>query len=122
MNHGKLKLSVEVQQRNDDPIKISMLNNAIYYFIEMVFIMVVEEGYRLVAIHQGRLLADEVYQSAKGAKIAFLKFFSYKGWKEGVKPEWSHFYPPNSAWLGRKLNAANAPLVPREAIPTPKAG
>jgi hypothetical protein len=64
--------------------------------------MTVEGGYRLVVIHHGYLLTDETYKTPKGAKIAFLKFWNYKAWQEGVKPQWSHFYPPETKWLEKK--------------------
>jgi hypothetical protein len=79
--------------------KMSRLINSIYYFIEFVFIIVENEGYRLVSMHQGKLLTNQIYKTAKGARIAFLKFWNYRAWKEGVKPKWSVFYPPDAKWL-----------------------
>ena len=102
MRQSVPSLNVELRQENETPIKISRLINSIYYFIECVFIAVEEEGYRLVVIHQGNLLTDQTYKTAKGAKIAFLKFWSYRVWQEGVKPKWSHFYPPDPKWLEKK--------------------
>lgn len=101
---GKLsKLDVELGQKDEKPIQISLLVNSIYYFIESVFIMAVNKGYRLVAIHQGRLLTDEIYKTARGARIAFLKLYGNKAWRNGVKAEWSRFYPPEPEWFGEKL-------------------
>ncbi len=94
---NNLNLKVKLEQT-----KMSRLINSIYYFIEYVFIMTENEGYRLVAIHQGKLLTDETYKTAKGAKIAFLKFWKYRAWQQGVRPTWSHFYPPDSKWLKEK--------------------
>lgn len=74
--------------------RISLLTNGVYYFIETVFLLETVEGYRLIAIHGGKLLIDETYKTAKGARIAFLKFYGYKAWEEGVKPFWTPFYPP----------------------------
>lgn len=104
MKQAKPGLSVAQQQR-EEPIKVSMLINSIFYFLESVFIMTVEDGFRLVVIHHGYLLTDETYKTPKGAKIAFLKFWSYKAWEENVKPQWSHFYPPETKWLDKKFQA-----------------
>jgi len=89
-----------------DPIKVSLLINSVYFFIESVLILQTAEGYRLLAIHQGRLIADETYKTSKGAKIAFLKFFGYKAWDDGVKPQWTPFYPPEQPWLDEKYRIA----------------
>jgi len=103
MNQPELKLNVELGQETETPIRISLLINSIYYFIESVFIMAVKEGYRLVVIHQGRLLTDEMYKTAGGARVAFIKRYGNKAWRDGVKAEWSRFYPPESNWLGDKF-------------------
>jgi hypothetical protein len=92
-------LNVELCQDEETKTKISRLINSIYYFIEFVFIIAENEGYRLVVIHQGELLTNQIYKTAKGARIAFLKFWGYRAWKEGVKPKWSIFYPPDAKWL-----------------------
>lgn len=103
MKQPELKRNPELEQKAENPINISLLINSIYYYIESVFIMAVKEGYRLVVIHQGRLLTDEIYKTARGARIAFLKRFGDKAWRDGVKAEWSRFYPPESRWLGDKF-------------------
>ncbi|MCP4653733.1 MAG: hypothetical protein GY858_10195 [Candidatus Omnitrophica bacterium] len=96
-------LSVELRQENHSPVRISRLINSIYYFIENVFIASENESYRLVAVHHGNLLTNETYKTAKGARIAFFKFWSYRAWEEGVKPKWSRFYPPDPEWLEKQL-------------------
>ena len=103
MTQAAPSLNVELRQEEEIPIKISRLVNSIYYFIESVFIIAEKQGYRLVAIHQGNLLTDQTYKTAKGARIAFLKFWSYRVWRDGVKPKWSHFYPPDPKWLEKKF-------------------
>lgn len=85
-------------------IKISSLSNSMNYFINNVFIVKDSGNFRLLAIHNNKRLMDEKYDSAKGAKIAFLKLFWYRAWSEQVKPQWTHFYTPDEEWLGFKLN------------------
>ncbi len=104
MKQPEMQRNVELKQEAEGPINISLLINSIYYFIESVFIMVVKEGYRLVVIHHGRLLTDEIYKTARGARVAFLKRFGYKAWREGVKAEWSLFYAPESRWLDNRFS------------------
>jgi hypothetical protein len=82
---------------------ISVLINKIFYFIETVFIMIVENGYRLIVIHRGQVLTDEIYKTFEEAKRAFLSEYNHKAWKNGVKPNWSHFYPPDAKWLHKNL-------------------
>ena len=82
---------------------ISLLINSVYYFIECVFILSLCDGYRLVALHNGRVLTDASYESLKGARIAFTKLYSDKAWRRGTKAQWSHFYDPDLRWLEEKI-------------------
>ena len=86
-----LKRDIEEDQKNR---RISILINSIYFFIESVFILETGDGYRLIAIHRNKILANGFYRTVRGAKIAYLKFFAYKVWKEDVKPQWTPFYHP----------------------------
>ncbi len=83
-------------------IIITLLSNSVYYFLETVYIAKIAGQYRLIVLHDGELLTREEYDSVKGAKIAFLKLYSYKAWKAGVKPNWTHFYGPDfPGWLAK---------------------
>lgn len=90
---------------NKDEIKpsVSLLVNSIYYFIECVFILKYPAHFRLVALHRGHVLVDQNYRTFKGAKIAFTRMYRYKAWREGVDPEWSPFYSPESKWFDRRV-------------------
>jgi len=93
----QLRPDIRLNHEKEDGKKarrISLLINSIYFFIETVFILETADGYRLLAIHRNNVLRDETYKTARGAKIAYLKFFAYKAWEEGVKPQWTPFYPP----------------------------
>jgi len=79
--------------------KICILINSIFYFIGNVFIVTNEGNYRLVANQNGKLLIDRPYKTLGGAKIAFSRIFSHRGWRKGLKPEWSLFYEPDVKWL-----------------------
>ena len=83
---------------NETPM-ISMLINSVYYFIQCVFIMKTKNKYRLVVLHNGKVLYDSYYTTERGGKIAFGKLFKYKAWSEGINAEWSHFYDPDKDWL-----------------------
>ena len=93
----QLKLVTRLQREKGEEKKIrriSLLVNSVYFFIETVFILETPDGYRLIAIHNNKLLLDNTYKTPGGAKIAFVKFFAYKAWEEGVKTNWTAFYPP----------------------------
>jgi hypothetical protein len=83
---------------------ITSLLNAIYYFIEIVYILKLETGhYRLVAIHHGHVLTDLEYGTIRGAKIAFSKLYRHKPWQKGVRAEWTPFYKPEKKWIDRNI-------------------
>ena len=71
--------------------------------METVFIMTVEDGYRLIVIHRGAVFIDEIYKTFEDAKRAFFNSYYHRAWRNGVKPNWSHFYPPNAKWLTKQL-------------------
>jgi len=99
----------QVKGRKDgNPIEISLLVNSLYYFLEIVFIAVVKEGYRLVVIRESKLLTDEIYKTIKDARKAFLKRYSKYAWRDSVKPYWSLFYPPIKGWLNKNLSYKKA--------------
>ncbi len=91
-------------QKDREPIQISVLNNSIYYLLEIVFIAAVKEGYRLVVILNRKLLTDKIYKTSKGARIGFLRLYGEKAWRDDVKAEWSCFYPPDKGWVEKKLS------------------
>lgn len=88
----------------DNNRRISILINGIFFFLECVFIEEIRESgeYRLVVSHKGRILTDRHYDSTRGARIAFSRLYKNQVWREGVRPEWSHFYPPDNKWLSNK--------------------
>ena len=85
-------------------VKISYLINAVYWFIENVFIIQDENCCRLVSIHLNRLLFNKSYKNAKNARIAFTRLYKNKIWKKEIKPYWSPFYPPHPEWLKQKFS------------------
>lgn len=97
------KTLLKLRPMPGDRTKISTLCNAVYFFFQRVFIISDNDTYRLIAIHNGELLADESYKTAKGAKIAFLKLYWYRAWREGVKPQWTDFYIPDAKWLEERF-------------------
>jgi hypothetical protein len=65
--------------------------------------MTVKDGYRLIVIHRRKVLTDEIYKTLEEAKRAFLSQYNHKAWKNGIRPNWSHFYPPDTKWLQKNL-------------------
>ena len=86
---------------NKEPL-ISLLINSAYYFIDCVFILREEGLFRLIVLHNGVVLKDSYYRTAKGARVAFQKQFKRKAWTDAVKAEWSCFYPPELNFLCNK--------------------
>jgi hypothetical protein len=69
--------------------RLLLLKNSVYYFLECVYILYSKGSYRLVVLHNNRLLTYKNYNSLKGAKIAFQKIYKGKAWKAGVKAKWN---------------------------------
>jgi hypothetical protein len=88
------KKNVNPDNGNGKVLKVSHLQNSIYYFLQGVSIIQQDSGYRLLVLHQGRLLDDNTYKTVKGARIGFSKRYKYKLWDQGVEPKWSPFYTP----------------------------
>lgn len=88
---------------------IAVLQNAVYYFLQHVFIIIGDDDYRLVVLHNNRILTDSHYETLRGAKIAFYKRYNRKAWKMGVKANWSHTYNPDRDWLEAKHNILGKP-------------
>jgi len=119
------KQKSEVTMLEHEQKTVSVLINAIFYFLENVYIVKSPGplGYRLIAIHRGRVLADERYETARGARIAFARMFKHKSWKEDVHPQWTHFYDADNAWFTKKGRSAafesqspNLPHPPEDRI------
>jgi hypothetical protein len=63
------------------------------------------EKYRLVVLHHNnKLLYEAVYNTVRGARIAFSKLYHGKAWDEKVKATWTIFYRPDKPWLSKKLS------------------
>ncbi len=52
-----------------------------------------------MVLHDGKLLTDENYDSAGGAKVAFSRLYRHNAWEDNHPTEWSVFYQPSNQWL-----------------------
>lgn len=98
----------DLTARDKEPVKICVLINSIFYFFSCVFILRKNGKYKLVVMLNNRIVHERLYNSLRGAKIAFVKLFQYKAWYENVKAEWTHFYNPDQMWLDEKLQIAES--------------
>ena len=98
----KQKPTLHQELNTEEKPMISMLINSVYYFIQDVFILQEKNKYRLVALHDNKVLYNQYYTTLRGCKIAFQKLFKEKAWSEEIKAEWSHFYYPDRKWLIKK--------------------
>ena len=83
--------------------EITRLINSVEFFCEHVFIIKLDTGYRLVIHNKGQPLFSHIYNTLRGARISFGRYFSNIGWKEGIKVAWSHFYPVDQNWIISKI-------------------
>ncbi|MCK4764248.1 MAG: hypothetical protein KAW12_18765 [Candidatus Aminicenantes bacterium] len=74
--------------------KISILHNSYKYFIQHALVIQHGECYRLLVIHECKILADQYHKTCRDARIAFMRLFGQRRWKETVKPHWSPLYEP----------------------------
>jgi len=84
-------------------MEISMLLNAIHYFLDCAFIIPSHRQYRLLVFLSDNILLDQQYTSLKGAKIAFQKFYGHQACLEGIKARWDE-YIPESWWIKKKMD------------------
>lgn len=95
------RLRVPFDKRNQEA-EISMLLNAIHFFLDCVFIIHSHRQYRLLVFMSDNILLDQQYTSLKGAKIAFQKFYGHQTCLEGIKARWDE-YIPESWWIKKKM-------------------
>jgi hydroxymethylpyrimidine pyrophosphatase-like HAD family hydrolase len=99
MSGLQLLSDVEAKKRK----KITFMINSGRYLLNYVMVVFEDLGYRLVVNRSGDIITDKIYETLKGAKIAFLKFHHFLAHNEEVKPIWSHVYVPEEEWLREKL-------------------
>jgi hypothetical protein len=98
--HTGVKLHIE---RRYIPQIINLLNSA-HYLLTHAFIVIDKDlSAQLIVKCSGRPLTAEPYDTVKGAKIAFIKFFKIKAFNDGIKPIWSKPYRPDIKWLDEKM-------------------
>ena len=107
----KNSLEQGIVQTKQPKQKVSILINAIRYFLHNVVIIVSEKGFRLLVVLQNRIIFDKYYNSLKGARISFVKLFKVR---EQITEfplfennEWTNPYTPDEDWLRDLLNLAN---------------
>ena len=81
---------------------ISMLLNAIHYYLDCVMILHLGYQFRLLVFHRSSVLLDRQYTSLKGAKIAFHKIYRHQACIDSVKARWDE-YVPECSWIEKKM-------------------
>lgn len=87
------------QQPEKSSKQICRLENSHCYFLECVYIIAEPGSYRLVVLHNNRLLFDRAYPTMKGARISFSRRYLAKAWEKGIENHWSYLYFPEREWL-----------------------
>lgn len=105
---GEINPIIDITDNRRNQVIISRLVNSFLYSIRTCFIMKnpEEESFRLLAIHEKRILADKSFRTVRGAKIFFFKKFKNRAWRKDVDAEWSYFYPPDLDWIEKMLSNA----------------
>lgn len=94
-------------------VEISLLTNDFMYGLQCVFIIQEKNSFRLVVIHNNRLLDDRRYKTSQGAKAGFERFYKEQRWNVNVKAYWTPFYNPDSGLLEEKMEQPRANLILR---------
>jgi hypothetical protein len=102
-------IGVTAEDFEESDLRISLLANSPYFFLDSVFIVEELDRYRLFVLHGDRVLADERAFSLDGAHSLFKNRFGHRSCKPGVQPDWSIFYHPDKEWLDDKLNVIRDP-------------
>jgi hypothetical protein len=90
----------DLEEKN--PTEISILTNSGVYSLEIVFIAIVKQGFRLIVIYKRKLLTDKIYKTSRGARAAFARQFKPQTTGSKVKAKWSGFFPPVIGWIDKK--------------------
>lgn len=93
---------------------IVRLENSVQYFLHCVFIIVSDNEYRLIVIHNKQVITDGYYETLRGAKIAFSQLYCQQMCNEEVKPNWTQPYLPESEWYSEKIDLVNTYQVAAE--------
>jgi hypothetical protein len=106
MNYSDIRqytYSAKAISSNPTPDKyIFRLINSLYFFLDIALIVIEEKYYRLIVYDKGKnFLVNKRYTTAKGARIAFMRFFKHQYYNNEPRAEWSFAYPPDSDWLER---------------------
>jgi len=97
----EVKLMTRLESEKEKPI-IFMVNSS-RYLLDYVIVVFEEYGYRLVVNRSGEIITNEMYETLKGAKIAFLKFHHLSAFFDDDSPIWSQAYVPDKEWLEKRL-------------------
>lgn len=78
----------------------SCLENPQEFGVEWVKILIVKEGFRLLAGKEGKLVFDQIFKTLDNAKIEFLREYYYKKiMAEAPLPTWTPLIKASTFWL-----------------------
>lgn len=81
---------------NKQPLKtFSLLTNHFHYFLDSVFIVSENGGFRLIVHDRGSLEHNQTYLTDEEAKERFFEIFKFSDEQinETIKPVWSQYSP-----------------------------
>ena len=83
--------------------QINTLANAFLYNVELVYIILEEDHYRLTVFHNGQVLVDRQYPELRLAKRSFGNMFRKDKYALNIRQNWTGFYHPDKDWMDEKL-------------------
>ena len=84
---------------HDETVEISILSTSNHYLLDLVYIVAMDDEFRLKVMENRELVVDKKYKSAGGAKIAFSRMYCYRTSKPNIDTDWSIFFQPTPQWM-----------------------
>lgn len=100
MSSRKKKMPKETvaDKSNNESAILTKLENPKFYFLDSVYIVEKSATYRLVVIHDNRVLTDCSYKTLTGAKIAFSSRYRKHCIIKGFRPLWTDTHNHIALW------------------------
>jgi hypothetical protein len=83
--------------------KISLLVNSFLFFLDTVFILYEKDDFRLIVLHDYKVLADKFFPTLEEAKQSFLNNFKYKAYEKYSTPCWWDDHMVENEWVKNHL-------------------
>jgi hypothetical protein len=114
-------LRLETNLSRVKPLEMTILINSFNWGMDFVFILHVNQGFRLIAIFKRTVLCDQIFPTLTKAKEAFTNLFCNRTWTPGIESKWNLSYPPDQDWLDHKFKILAKHASCSVSVPVPRA-